>query len=71
MFLNDADIEKLTGRHRRDAQARALRHLGIDHRVRADGSIVVLEEHIKKVLGGFTEKKVRTKTTPNWGALNG
>lgn len=70
MFLNDHELYELTHRHRRDAQVRALRHLGILHRVRADGSVVVLKEHIKKVLGGNEEKNVRVKNAePNWSGV--
>ena len=51
-LLSPAEVAELTGRSRRDAQARALRGMGIDHRVRPDGTIAVLRSHAEKVLGG-------------------
>ena len=71
MFLNPGEITELTGRRRKDAQARILRHIGIEHRVRPNGSLVVLREHVQKLLAGNTVTNVvRKKTEPNWGALN-
>lgn len=70
MFLTPKQIEELTGRHRRDAHVRALRHMKIDHRVRADGSVAVLEAHVNKVFGGIEEKNVRVKNAePNWDGV--
>lgn len=69
MFLTQQEIRDLTGRGRRDAQVRALRHMGIDHRTRADGSVVVLKSHVEKSLGGSPEKTVRVKQVPNWNAI--
>jgi hypothetical protein len=42
MILTQAQLEALTGRTRSDAQRRELEHLGIPHRVRRDGTPVVL-----------------------------
>lgn len=71
MFLNAQELYELTGRHRRDAQIRMLLHMGIDHRVRADGSVVVLKSHIDKVFGGVAEQKVKVKPAePNWAAIS-
>jgi hypothetical protein len=71
MFLTDDEVISLTGRKRRDAQVKALRYMGIEHRTRADGSVVVLAEHVNKILGGIptTEKPLRDKVEPNWEAL--
>lgn len=69
MFLTEQDICDLTDKERHDAQARALRYLGIDFRPRADGSLVVLKSHVEKMLGGMEEKKIRVKTEPNWNHL--
>lgn len=52
MILTPEELQQLTGRKRRDAQARVLRHMGIEHRVRPDGSVVVLRAHVDEVLGG-------------------
>lgn len=70
LFLDSTEIKELTNRRRRDAQVRALKTMGIDHKVRADGSVVVLKSHIDKVLGGITEKRVVVKQSqPNLGAV--
>ena len=37
------EVEKLTGKKRCNAQVRELNHMGIDHRRRTDGSVVVLD----------------------------
>ena len=69
MFLSTADIFELTKKRGHAAQVRALRRMGIDHKVRADGSVVVLKSHVEKIFGGNIEKPVRMKTEPNWNAL--
>ncbi|WP_370634329.1 DUF4224 domain-containing protein [Methylophilus sp. Leaf408] len=43
--------QPLTGNKRSDAQARSLNHMGIEHKSRPDGSVVVLRAHVEKVLG--------------------
>lgn len=71
MFLTIAEITALTGHRRRDAQARELRHLGIDHQERRDGSLVVLRAHAEKVLGWVPEKAVKVDNTePNWSGVH-
>lgn len=52
MFLTPREVAELVGCRRRDAQARALRGMGIEHKVRPDGTVVVLRSHVEKVLGG-------------------
>lgn len=71
MFLTDAELHELTGRQRRDAQVKMLLYMGIDHRVRADGTVVVLKSHIDKVFGGVAEQTVKVKRVePNWAAIS-
>jgi hypothetical protein len=41
MILSAADVALLTGKRRADAQRRELEHLGIRHRVRRDGTLIV------------------------------
>lgn len=70
MFLTEEELLELTGRQRRDAQVKMLRHMGIDHRVRADGTVVVLKTHIDKVFGGIAEQTVKVKRVePNWSGV--
>lgn len=42
LCLDTSELQELTGKVRADAQSRVLNALGIDHRKRPDGSIVVL-----------------------------
>lgn len=68
MLLNDDELEQLTKRKRRDAQRRVLVALGIEHKVRPDGSLVVLAAHVEKLLGGARRGKVENDE-PDWDAI--
>ena len=69
MFLDADEVRDLTNRIQRQAQAKALRSLGITFKVRADGSVLVLRSHIEKELGGSTPAAARSRDfQPNWGA---
>ncbi|RAN50160.1 hypothetical protein RB25_02960 [Herbaspirillum rubrisubalbicans] len=70
MFLSDYEIEKLTKRKRPSAQQRQLNAMGIQHKVRADGSLVILHVHVEKLLGGQVQsERKRPIREPNWEAL--
>lgn len=72
MFLTREEVAALTGRVRRDAQQRALRAMGVEHRVRPDGSVAVLRAHVEQVFGLRPEKAKPAKTQePNWDAVHG
>lgn len=51
MFLTPAEIEDLTQRIQRDAQARELDAMGIPYKRRRDGSLVVMRACVEMVLG--------------------
>lgn len=71
IVLTQDEIEALTGRHRKDAQVKALRYMGIEHRVRPDGSIAVLKAHIDLLLGGTVANHSRQRSqSPNWAAID-
>jgi len=70
MFLSDEELQQLTGKKRRNAQATELNHLGIDHKRRADGSIVVLRAAVEWALGLRQERKAARPVEPNWEAIN-
>lgn len=55
MFLDDEEIVQLTGRKRRLGQSRALKFMGIEHRIRPDGSVAVSRAHVEQVLGVVIE----------------
>jgi hypothetical protein len=69
MFLEPPEIIKLTGKTRKPAQLRALRFMGIEHKVRPDGAVIISRSHIEKVFGGATPVKVEKRIEPNWSAL--
>lgn len=52
LVLTRQEVAILTGHKRKDAQVRELRFMGIEHRLRADGSPVVLRSHLDKMLSG-------------------
>lgn len=44
--------------------------MGIEHKVRPDGSVAILRAHIIKVFDGGSETKSKTKqVVPNWDAI--
>jgi len=69
-FLRTEEVQALTKRTVRPAQVRVLKAMGIEHRVRPDGSVAILRAHISKVFDGNPEVTRQTKTaTPNWDAM--
>lgn len=69
MFLTPAEINELTGKTRKPAQVRALRYMGIEHRVRPDGALIVSRSHIEKVLDGVATPPAPREVEPNWDAM--
>lgn len=51
MFLTASELAELTGRHRSDAQRRALEALGVPFKTRHDGTVVVLRSAAEAALG--------------------
>jgi len=69
-LLTSAEVRELTGRTRRPTQVHTLRAMGIEHRVRPDGSVAVLRAHAEHVLGGRIYADVSEKRhEPNWSAI--
>lgn len=71
LFLEPSEIEGLTSRVRRSAQVKVLRALGIEHKVRPDGSVAILRDHVSKVFDGATNTSERRQRSvgPNWAAI--
>ncbi len=70
-FLAVVEIHGLTNKLKRTAQIKVLNSMGIEHRVRPDGSVAILRSHITKIFGGdpdFVRKTIQT-AEPNWGAI--
>lgn len=70
LLLSAAEIRAVTGKVHHSAQAKELRFLGIEHRVRSDGSIAVSRAHFELVFGGGPiAGKINKKTQPDWKAI--
>lgn len=69
-FLVPEEVVALTNRKVRSAQVKALKAMGIEHKVRPDGSVAILRNHITKIFDGSPENLVKQKVvTPNWDAM--
>ena len=62
--LTAGELAELTGKRRASAQRRALRFMAIDHKLRTDGSLMVLREHLS---GKDGTRASINRTEPNWG----
>jgi hypothetical protein len=71
LLLEPSEVEGLTSRVRPNAQVRALRDMGIEHKVRPDGSVVVLRDAVNNALGGSTTATRRRSgpVGPDWTAI--
>lgn len=70
-FLSREEIAQLTNKLRHDAQARVLRFMGVEHRIRPDGSVAVMRSHVEKMFCGeqaVISAKVKP-IEPNWNAM--
>jgi hypothetical protein len=69
-FLTEEEVQALTDRRMRKAQVIALNSMGIEHRVRPDGSVAILRAHITKIFDGGSDTHSKTKqAVPNWDAM--
>lgn len=51
MFLTDDDLTELTGKRQNAARIRVLIAMGVQHKIRPDGSIAVLRAHVERLFG--------------------
>ena len=72
MFLSEDEVIELTHKRYHSAQAKELRRIGVEHKIRADGSIAVLRSHAEKVFGETvgTGDRIDAVIEPNWSALD-
>lgn len=61
IFLTQDEIREMTGRVRYKSQASVLSAMGIEHKVRPDGSLLVLRSHVEQSLGGTTKAQARQR----------
>lgn len=71
--LSSADICNITGKMKAGAQAKVLNDLGIPHKRRRDGTLVVSRLACERALGGLTSQEARkaAEQEPNFGAICG
>lgn len=70
--LSYSELVELTHFKISKKQVEALRFMGIEHRVRPDGSVAVLRSHVDRVMGGVESKKEsRAMASPCWENING
>ena len=71
MFLSEDELFSLTGKKQYSAQVKALRSMGIEHRVRPDRFVLVSRKHIEKLLDGDSaDVRISRRIEPNWEAMN-
>ncbi len=70
MIMDDDQLYELTKKRRHAAQSAVLTSMGIEHRMRPDGSIVVSQAHVENLLGGGSLTKKTKSVEPNWDMLN-
>lgn len=70
MILSQEQLFELTRKKRSGAQAVVLNSLGIEHRLRPDGSVVVSQVHVEQVLGVVELSNFNKNIEPNWGMIN-
>jgi hypothetical protein len=66
MFLNNDEVFDLTGRRQRASQAQMLRAMGIEHKIRPDGRVIVLRRHVEQLLGIKAERRAKAAFEPDW-----
>lgn len=69
MFLDDDEIADLTQKVQRRSQRVVLNAMGITHKVRPDGTLVVARDHALQVLGVKEGRAKAKEKEPNWGAM--
>lgn len=69
-FLTKEEVIEMTGRVQRAAQTRELTSMGVIHKLRADGSVLVLRAHVEQLLGYQVQEKPKEPPhfEPNWAA---
>lgn len=67
-FLTPQEIVDLTNRVLPSAQARVLNAMGIEHKVRPDGTVAILRKHIDKVFDGLPDDITNKADIPDWAS---
>lgn len=65
MFLTEDDLTELTGKRQNAARIRVLNSIGVQHKIRPDGSIAVLRAHVERLFGE-KPKPESQEWKPSW-----
>lgn len=68
LTLSPEELRELTHRQMPTAQVRALRAMGIEHKIRPDGSVAVLRSHLDAQMGAPKDTRQPAEWEPNWSA---
>lgn len=66
MFLTEDDLTELTGKRQNAARIRVLNSMGVQHKMRPDGSLAVLRAHVERLFGETPKKTETPEWTPPW-----
>lgn len=70
LVLTDSELIELTRKRRPAAQVRALRYLGINHKQRADGSVLVARSHFEDLQKATSSSKMLVqRQEPDWSKI--
>ncbi|MEX3918262.1 DUF4224 domain-containing protein [Paraburkholderia sp. BR10872] len=67
MFLDEEELTELTRKQQNAARIRVLNAIGVQHKIRPDGTIAVLRQHVEEVFGLKKPKKEEgSGWVPSW-----
>jgi hypothetical protein len=66
MFLTEEELTELTHYSRNSARRTTLNQMGVQHKIRPDGSIVVLRAHVERLFGEKPKKDEPPEWKPSW-----
>jgi hypothetical protein len=69
MWLTKSELVELTGKKQKSSQVQVLRFMGIEHKVRPDGFVLVLRAHVEQSFGLRKDRKLIKEIEPNWNAI--
>ena len=66
LFLDEDGLTELTGKRRKSARIRVLNSMGVQHKIRPDGSVAVLRAHVDRLFGEKAAKSKMETWQPAW-----
>lgn len=66
MFLTEDDLTELTSKRQNAARIRVLNSMGIQHKMRPDGSLAVLRAHVERLFGESSKPVQSPEWKPDW-----